>query len=240
MSAPSRSGPATPRAERHPWWVYAAPREGQPWADDPDALALGVGKVAATLTLTRALAALAGGAPAARGAHHGRRDQAGPGAVVLFGVAGAYPGGPAVGEVCLVVEDWLADEGVEVADGFLSLEQLGLGRRGPWRADEALTDALQRALGEPVPRVRGATVSTCSGTDARSAARVAACPGVAVESMEGAAVGAVCAQFGLPWAQVRVISNRTGDRERAGWALDPALDRLHEVVGRLRGHFSPG
>ena len=199
-----------------PLWVHAAPREGEPWAGDPQVRALGVGKVAATLALTRAVIE--------------RR----PGAVVVFGVAGAYPGGLAVGDLCLVDEDWLADEGVEVADGLRSLEDLDLGRRGPFGADRALTDGLDRALGGGVPRVRGATVSTCSGTDARSAALVAACPGVAVESMEGAAVGAVCEQFGIPWAQVRVISNRTGDRDRAGWDLDGALARLHREVGRLR------
>lgn len=197
-------------------WVHAAPREGAPFSGEPGVLALGVGKVAATLTLTRAMSASR------------------PEAVVLFGVAGAYPGGPAVGEPCLVVEDWLADEGVELVDGFLTLEDLGLGTRGPFCADAALTEQLARGLDGAVPRVRGATVSTCSGSDARSAARVHAVPGVAVESMEGAAVGAVCAAFAVPWAQVRVISNRTGDRERAGWALDGALERLHQCVHRLR------
>ncbi len=199
-----------------PLWAYAAPREGQPWVEEPDVVQLGVGKVAATLALTRRLLE--------------RR----PSAVISFGVAGSFVGGPAIGETCLVIEDWLADEGVEVADGFLSLEDLGLGRRGPFVADGALTDRIDEALGGGLLRVRAATVSTCSGTDARAAARIAACPGVRVESMEGAAVGAVCAALGVPWAQVRVVSNRTGDRQQAGWDLPGALARLHDVVGRLR------
>lgn len=198
-----------------PLYVYAAPKEGQPWAGDPHMLALGVGKVAAALALTRRVLAQR------------------PAAVVLFGVAGAHPGGPPIGRACLVREDWLADEGVATPAGFLSLEQLGLGTRGPFATDVALTDELDARLGGGLPRVVGATVSTCSGTDALAAASQAACPGVAVESMEGAAVGAVCAALAIPWAQLRVVSNRTGDRDRAGWDLPGALARLHEVVARL-------
>lgn len=203
------------RQALRPLFVYAAPREGEPWAHDPRVCCVGVGKVAATLALTR------------------RVLEQRPAAVVSFGVAGAYEGGPAVGEACWVVEDWLADEGVETPAGFLSLEDLGLGARGPVAADAGLTDGLDAQLGGGLPRVIGATVSSCSGTDALARARRRACPGVAVETMEGAAVGVVCTTLGIPWAQLRVISNRTGDRERAGWDLSAALVRLHEAIARL-------
>ncbi len=201
-----------------PLYCYAAPREGEPWAGDPRTLALGVGKVAATLALARRVLAQR------------------PAAVVLFGVAGAYPGGPEVGRECWVTEDWLADEGVQTPTGFLTLEAIGLGVRGPLVTDAALADELDARLGgDPLPRVVGATVSTCSGTDALAAVRQAACPGARVESMEGAAVGAVCAALGIPWAHLRVVSNRTGDRDRGGWDLPTALARLHALVGRLLG-----
>ncbi|MCH9680165.1 MAG: futalosine hydrolase [Deltaproteobacteria bacterium] len=196
-------------------WVYAAGREGEPWAGDPRMLQLGVGKVAATLALARGL------------------SEQRPEAVVVFGVAGAHPGGPAVGEPCWVVDDWLADEGVMTPAGFVPLEALGLGRRGPLRADAGFTDRLDAALGGGLPRVVGATVSTCSGTDHQAELSRAACPQALVETMEGAAVGTVCDALGIAWAQLRVISNRTGDREAAGWDLDGALACLHPMVHRL-------
>lgn len=197
-------------------WAYAAPREGEPWADRSGALELGVGKVAATLALTRRLL-----------------ERPRPDGVVLVGVAGAHPGGPAVGEAALVTEDWLADEGVDAPGGFLPLEALGLGTRGPFVADRSLTGWIDRELGGGLPRAVGATVSLCSGTDARAASLRAGCPHAVLESMEGAAVGAVCAALGVPWAQLRVVSNRTGHRERAGWDLERALGRLHALMGRL-------
>ncbi|MCA9655668.1 MAG: futalosine hydrolase [Myxococcales bacterium] len=196
-------------------FVHAAPREAGSLAAEPRVLELGVGKVAATLALTQRVLA--------------RR----PAAVVLFGVAGSHPGGPAIARPCLVEADWLADEGVWAPGGFLSLEQLGLGRRGPFVADPQLGAWVEARLGVALPRVVGATVSACSGTDAQVRAARAACPEASVESMEGAAVGAVCAALGIPWVQLRVISNRTGDRDRAGWDLDAALAVLHPAVRRL-------
>lgn len=196
-------------------FAYAFPREAGPHAEDPRAVLLGVGKVAATLALTRRLLE--------------RR----PSGVVLFGVAGAHPGGPEVGEACLVESDWLADEGVETPKGFRSLERLGLGHRGPFVADAELGAWVRSVLGDGLATVVGATVSTCSGTDARARAARAACPQALVETMEGAAVGAVCEALGVPWAQLRVISNRTGERDRGGWDLEGALAVLHDAVGRL-------
>lgn len=195
--------------------VYAAPREGAPLSQHPRALELGVGKVAATLALTRRLV------------------EQRPPCVVSFGVAGAHVGGPAIGDLCVVTEDWLADEGVEIDGGFLPLEALGLGTRGPYQTDPSLTAWIEERVGGAIRRVVGATVSVCSGTDARAASLRAACPGIEVETMEGAAVGAVCSALGIPWAQLRVISNRTGDRERGGWDLEAALARLHDVMARV-------
>lgn len=200
-------------------WIYAAPREGEALQGRGlETLELGVGKVASTLSLTRRLCA---------GEAFDR--------VLCVGVAGSYPArhrqvdlpALAVGSVCLVGEEYLIDEGVETPDGFLGLEDLGFGSRGPIRADSTFTDDLARQLGVAV--VGGATVSTCSGTDALSRARAAAAP-VSVETMEGAGLATVCAGLGLSFAQLRTISNETGDRSRSRFDLDMALAALHTAI----------
>lgn len=193
-----------------PTIVCAAAIEGGPLAD----AVIGVGKAAAAMHTTRLLLT--------------RR----PDWLLLIGVCGAYPeSGLDVGALCLVGEDLLADEGVALPDGgFLGLEAMGLGEVGPFLADATRSRAAARLLAAPV--VRGATVSTCSGDDARSCA-LAARSGAQVETMEGAAVLQVCRAFEVPVVQLRCVSNRTGDRARAGWDLRGAIDRLQAAVRTL-------
>ena len=198
-----------------PLLVCAAEVEGRGL---PSALRLGVGKVPAAVAMTELLLA--------------RR----PAWVLLFGVCGAYPEGHGpggrldVGDVCLVGDEWLADEGVATDDGFLSLAALGLGSVGPFHADADRSAAAARVLGAPI--VRGATVSVCSGTDVRSrevATRLAA----AVETMEGAAVAWACGRAGVPWLQLRCVSNRTGRRAEGGWDLPRAVAGVQAALRRL-------
>jgi futalosine hydrolase len=201
--------------------AYAAPREGESVIGRHSAvLETGVGKLAAAIRLTLALTE--------------RR----PDAVLSFGLAGAYPsrhlGAGSTGlqplDVCVVGQEWLADEGVEQPDGFRDLAAMGLGEVGPWLADVALSDRLVALLG--CSRVIGATVSAVSGVDRLSHA-YAQRRGAQIETMEGAAVAAVCRRFGVPFAELRVISNFTGDRDRSGWDLEGSLERLAGVMDRV-------
>lgn len=196
--------------QARPSIVCAAAIEGGTLAD----AVIGVGKAAAAMHTTRLLL----------------RER--PAWVLLIGVCGAYPdSGLDVGALCLVGEDLLADEGVALpGGGFLGLEAMGLGEVGPFLADPLRTRALAESLAVPV--VRGATVSTCSGDDERSRA-LAARSAAQVETMEGAAVLQVCRALDVPVVQLRCVSNRTGDRERAGWDLRAAIERLQAAVRSL-------
>ena len=53
------------------------------------------------------------------------------------------------------------------------------------------------------------------------------------ESMEGAAFMYACRVAGVPFAQVRAVSNRVERRNRAGWDLVGAVQRLGRVSRRL-------
>jgi futalosine hydrolase len=174
---------------------------------------LGVGRLAAALGTVDVLASA-------------------PSVVLCCGVAGAYGDSPAVGSACLVRESVVADEGVALPDGrFLDAEgDLGLpGARGPFVCDEALLALLPPDL----PRVRAATVGTCSGRDDLATAYRER-TGAGIETMESAAVAAACARRGVPLVELRTISNRCGDRERGGWDLPAALARLTEVLSTWR------
>ncbi len=155
------------------------------------------------------------------------------GAVVSVGIAGTLdPGTAAIGAVVVADPSMFADEGLETPDGFQDCDAMGFplgdfaGSAPP--TDPELRDRL--AAGYLTGGV--ATVSTCSGTDAL-AARVRARTGAIAEAMEGAAVGLVAHRLGVPFAELRVISNTTGDRARQEWRIREALSTLGAVIGRL-------
>ena len=187
---------------------------------------LGVGKTAAAMRLP----AVVRHTPAAR-------------AVLLFGVAGAFPDrhrpAPAPARLsgsCIVGSDRFGDEGVETPQGFVDCGApvFGSGQQladtGPFPANPRMAQQAAALLGVPI--VRGVTVSTCSGTEATSE-RMIRRSGADIETMEGAAVAYVCRQLELPLLHVRAISNWTGDRDRGEWNIGAAVDAVRRAVRRL-------
>jgi futalosine hydrolase len=163
-------------------------------------------------------------------------------AVISVGIAGSLPGsGLALGDAVAGTASVYADEGLESPTGFLDCHAMGF-PLGPFSgssipADPGLMKVLRPVAGRAGPI---ATVSTCSGTHSRANA-VQARTGALAEAMEGAAVAHVASRLGAARSQgpiavgeVRVISNTTGDRGSQKWELKRALERLGEVLGRLR------
>ncbi|CAN5839230.1 hypothetical protein BH11PLA1_BH11PLA1_18920 [soil metagenome] len=196
-----------------------------------DVLVTGVGKANAAAAAARAL------------------DPARHGLIVSAGIGGVYPAaharGLALGDVVAASACVFADEGVESDTGFMDLAALGFGpmtgAASPARRDAntmwdgsrcvPCAGALDLFIRSGCKAAEVATVSTCAGTDARAAdmERRSAC---AVEAMEGAAVALVAARLGVPFAEVRAISNTTGARARQVWRVGPALEALARVLGR--------
>ena len=186
-----------------------------------EARVLGVGKTTAAINTSAAIA------------------QARPEAVLLFGVCGAYPtkhvraglGALSVLDPCVVTREVYADEGVMTPDGFIDLPGLGLEAAGPFDADAERSAAIAKELG--CPEVVGATVSTGAGVDALSQA-YALRSGAQIETLEGASVAQVCQRAEVPFVQLRVVSNRTGDRNFGGWDLAGAVSALADALGKLQ------
>lgn len=77
-------------------------------------------------------------------------------------------------------------------------------------------------LPEGLQVVRSNTVSAC-GAEAQ---------GAEVENMEGAALFALCEEFGAECCEVRAISNRVGE-PREGWDVPTALENLAHAVCQI-------
>jgi futalosine hydrolase len=155
--------------------------------------------------------------------------------VVSIGVAGALPGsGLAIGDVVIGVRMVLADEGSENPDGFMDLGAMGFGPMPDGSVGADAHAGVVAALGRALPASRTgviATVSVCSGTDARAAA-IGARTGAIAEAMEGAAVALAALRIGgpgFPVVEVRAISNTTGDRSRQRWDLEAGFSGLGRI-----------
>jgi len=157
--------------------------------------------------------------------------------LISLGVGGSLPGSPAdVGASVLGIRSVSADEGLLLPGGrFLGCEAMGF-PLGPFGDAGVPADAGLVAAIRPLVDFDGviATVSTCSGTSAAAEA-IASRTGAIVEAMEGAAVGQVAARLGVPFVEVRVVSNTTGDRDSQRWDLPralAALGRLADAIAR--------
>lgn len=165
-------------------------------------------------------------------------------AVVGFGVGGAYPSsGLEVADVALAAAEIYADEGVVTPDGWIPTNSIGiplarvaageLYNEFPVDAPRlaAAADAL-RAAGIRTSTGAFATVSTCSGTSVRGA-EIADRHAAVCETMEGAAYAHVAALYGLPFLEVRGISNLVEDRDLSTWRLAEAAEsaaRALEII----------
>ena len=152
-------------------------------------------------------------------------------AVYSLGIAGAFD--PAV-HVLIGSTAVAADLGVETegsGDGARSVGVLDL-ILSSHEAAAHLLDAAKAALpqGEVGPLL---TVWTVTGTTGTAARLRAAYPDAIGEAMEGFGVGAAAARAGVPFLEVRTVSNVVGPRQRDAWDITGALSRLTDVAGAL-------
>lgn len=157
--------------------------------------------------------------------------------VVSAGIAGGFQGKAEIGTAVVASEIIAADLGAETAEGYASLDTLGFGAVTRYTADEQLTARLVQALKEQgVPAVNGPilTVSTVTGSVETAATLAARIPGAAAEAMEGFGVAEAAQHRGIPFLEVRTISNTAGPRDRASWRIADALAMLEAVSKVLK------
>jgi len=203
----------------------AVPRNDLPYgavaAGDVIAAAGGVGPVAAAVATSRLLAAL---------------DRAGTPIrlVVSAGIAGGFTGRAAVGDVVLARTVAFADLGAATDDGFLDLTGLGLSGGAPLESPVApSTAAALAAAGIDIRAGTVLTLATMTGTDARAAAVADAHPDAVAEAMEGYGVAWAASEHGIPWTEVRTVSNLIGRRDRAAWDIPAAFAALGLAVAAV-------
>ncbi len=153
--------------------------------------------------------------------------------VLNAGIAGLLPQtreGPGLGSAVLATRSVFGDDGILSPDGFRTFADAGFPIVDQSDAIEPFAGWAE-VLAELVEVEGGiATVSTCSSTDAQ-AREIAARTGAVAEACEGAGCGLSAFRAGCPFAEIRTISNTTGDRDNQRWDIPGALERLEELFG---------
>ncbi|MEU3203259.1 futalosine hydrolase [Streptomyces cyaneofuscatus] len=151
------------------------------------------------------------------------------GLVISAGIGGGFAPAAPLGSLVVASDIVAADLGAETPDGFLPVTALGFGR-DRFVPPPALVREVAAATGAaPGPVL---TVSTVTGTAARTAALLAAHPGALAEAMEGFGVAEAAERAGVPVLELRAISNTVGPRDRAAWRIGDALAALTEAFGK--------
>jgi futalosine hydrolase len=180
-----------------------------------DVLITGVGQVPATWMLTNAL--------------HTNT----PNLVIQAGIAGTFSPRLAPGTVVCVQKDCFGDLGMEANGQFTTIFDNGLAQPNdlpfingwlvnnspvlthlPWEVVSAVT----------VNKVTDSMIQRQQLIDTFN-------PGI--ETMEGAACHYVCISAGVPFVQLRAISNEVGERDKSKWLIQEAISNLNNELLQL-------
>lgn len=195
-------------------------------AAERDAIAAAIGDVSAGGGSTVVLAGGIG--PAAAAAYTSAALAAEDYDLVLSaGIAGGFelPAGAVV--VASRIVD--AQLGRETPDGF---EPLG-SAVASLDVEAGLVTELAGRAGATTGAVL--TVSTVTGTARTADALRARYPDAVAEAMEGFGVASAALVHGVPFGEIRAISNAVGPRDRAAWRVDEALAALAKAVAAVAG-----
>ena len=142
-----------------------------------------------------------------------------------FGVCGSFDPELPPGAVVHVVADRIAELGAEDDEAFLTMAELNLPGDYEFFNEQPPANEALREL----PAVRAISVNTVHG-NARTIAEVTARFKPQVESMEGAAFMCACQIGGIPFAQVRAVSNVVEQRNRGAWQMAEAIGSLSRAA----------
>lgn len=174
-----------------------------------------------------------------------------PGAIIIFGIGGAYPlSGAGIGDIALASEEIYGDEGVATPEGFRDTEYIGIPvvkndhgtffNRFP--AQKRRLTIAQRSLSlsekfNAIHTGRFVTLSTCTCASPRAHELYARYDALC-ENMEGAAAAQVAELHGLPWIEVRGISNVVEDRDLKKWDIPKAALAAQDAVMQILEDWS--
>lgn len=177
-----------------------------------EVMVAGVGPIAAAVSTTTVLVSAASGYDL----------------VVSAGIGGGFAHRAEIGSIVVGSEVIAADLGAQTLDGFSSMDDLGFGTNKGLIDQKLASRLADRLSARGVSAYYGPilTLSTATGTAATATELAQRVSGAAAEAMEGYGVAAAANSRGIPFIEIRAISNLVGPRDRAAWRIGDALAAL--------------
>ena len=149
------------------------------------------------------------------------------------GIGGSFSDRLSLADVVLVQEEIMGDTGVE-EESFRDLFDMGFAEadKFPYTGKGLVNPFVSGWESLSLPLVRGLTVNEITTRPARlQQLREKYAPGV--ESMEGAGFHYACLMQGVPFLQLRSISNQVGERNKSKWNIGGAIGTLNKALMRI-------
>ena len=140
--------------------------------------------------------------------------------VVNIGIAGSFNNSLIIGDVVEVVEDNFSEIGFEDGESFSEF------------TDFEVANTFKVEGRTSLKQVKAITVNTVHGNE-NSIRDIVNRLNPDIESMEGAAIFAVCKEFNIPCVQIRAISNKVEKRNKENWDTPLAIQNLNTTLSRI-------
>jgi len=154
--------------------------------------------------------------------------------IIQAGIAGTFDNNLALCGVYRISEDTVADMGVEEDHVWKDVfdMQLVKGNEKPFRNGKLYAPVLAASYLEGIPPATAISVNEIS-TRLERIKQLRKKYNPALESMEGAALHFIGAEYNIPFIQLRAVSNYIGERDKANWKIKEAITNLNETLSLL-------
>lgn len=157
-----------------------------------------------------------------------------PDLIIQAGIAGCFDKDLTLGEVMVVQQDTIADQGVLEGRELRTLFDMGFLKPNqfPYKNGWLVNPHKDLLKKSGLKKIKGISVNQVTATGRMSRLyKEHFQPGV--ESMEGAALHYTCLMENIPFLQLRGLSNYAGERNKEKWKMKESIINLNNELMRV-------
>ena len=154
-----------------------------------------------------------------------------PDLAIQAGIAGTLHPIYSPGHVLAIKDEVIGDMGVNEEDQWKDVFDLELADAGifPFKDRKLINPHANLLAKTQLMTVRSITVNEIT-TNPIKITQIIEKYAAVTESMEGAGFHYVCLQEGIPFVQIRAISNYIGERDKSLWKMSEAIENLNREL----------